>query len=139
MHPLEQEVQAITEAFSQGQISEEERNYLLTEIINFYDKSNRIKSSKSLSNGLISTNLSKILRFVITSFLIVAFICFVLFVYYYKKCINARHRLGDIHRIQVLIFRSQHIDNRWFHLHRCRSVHRLTVHTYLQNRKVNGS
>ena len=32
MHPLEQEVQAITEAFSQGQISEEERNYLLTEI-----------------------------------------------------------------------------------------------------------
>jgi len=32
MHPLEHEINTIQEAFLQGQISEEERNYLLTEI-----------------------------------------------------------------------------------------------------------
>lgn len=32
MHPLEQEIQSVQEAFQMGQISEEERNYLLTEI-----------------------------------------------------------------------------------------------------------
>ena len=32
MHPLEQEIQSIVEAYQQGQISEEERNYLLQEI-----------------------------------------------------------------------------------------------------------
>jgi len=32
MHPLEQEIQSIVEAHQQGQISEEERNYLLQEI-----------------------------------------------------------------------------------------------------------
>jgi hypothetical protein len=32
MHPLEQEIQSITEQCQLGNISEEERNYLLTEI-----------------------------------------------------------------------------------------------------------
>lgn len=32
MHPLEEEIQAIVEACNQGQISADERNYLLTEI-----------------------------------------------------------------------------------------------------------
>lgn len=32
MHPLEHEIQAIAEAFAQGQISEQERNYLMLEI-----------------------------------------------------------------------------------------------------------
>jgi hypothetical protein len=32
MHPLEQEIQAISEQYKMGNISEDERNYLLTEI-----------------------------------------------------------------------------------------------------------
>jgi hypothetical protein len=32
MHPLEQEIQAITEQYQMGNISMEERNYLLNEI-----------------------------------------------------------------------------------------------------------
>ena len=32
MHPLEQEIQQITQAHSQGQLSAEERNYLLEQI-----------------------------------------------------------------------------------------------------------
>lgn len=32
MHPLEHEIQSIVDAFQQGNISEEERNYLLMEI-----------------------------------------------------------------------------------------------------------
>lgn len=32
MHPLEQEIQQITQAHSQGQLSVEERNYLLEQI-----------------------------------------------------------------------------------------------------------
>lgn len=32
MHPLEQEIQAITEQYKMGNLSEEEKNYLLAEI-----------------------------------------------------------------------------------------------------------
>ena len=32
MHPLEQEIQAISEQYKMGNISEDEKNYLLTEI-----------------------------------------------------------------------------------------------------------
>lgn len=32
MHPLEQEIQAISEQYKMGNLSEDERNYLLTEI-----------------------------------------------------------------------------------------------------------
>jgi predicted metal-dependent peptidase len=32
MHPLEHEIQAVSDAYSQGSITEEEMNYLLSEI-----------------------------------------------------------------------------------------------------------